>query len=229
MDEQKFDEFAMTVADGLSRRSLGRLVAGGALGAVAGRLGLAAPAAAGRRRRRRCDGNNDCRGSQICSTNGRCVAGDRCGDLVPPCAGCQEPRCDTATGQYVCTSKCDEEAGEVCCNGLCEPPCTNGCRPNPGEAGCACTKPPDGEVYCAESNRCGENPCPIGHEYDQSTCTCECPAGAIICAGVPETYWPHLGRRLPAGCCPPEKWVVWHDGRTMCAEPVSGGTGWWCN
>jgi hypothetical protein len=212
MDGRRFDVLATMVANGSTRRSLARHLAGGGLGALLGALGLAEAAEARRRRRRRCIATGGCPGNQVCSVNGRCVSPLRCNDNIPDCPACEGPLCDTPTGFWVCGSRCHE--GFSCCGEHCLPPCpiSNGCERNPGD-GCTCTKPKAGDVFCAIEGICGANPCRGGEEYDSTTCTCRCPAGSERCG---------------AGCCPSDRIGI-IDGRRICASPCSGCSGWWCD
>src|SRR5262249_13175964 len=128
-----------------------------------------------------------------------------CSELtIPLCQACQEPRCNTATGQWTCQNTC--RAGFTCCNGLCEPNCDNGCTLNPGNA-CICETPSAGQVYCPQEHLCAANPCQSGQVYDAATCECHdkdpqlCAPGWEWCNGAcrdaPFGPWTPCG----ATCC----------------------------
>ena len=126
MKDGYFDAVARLLGGEESRRGMVRLLAGSALGFFAAHWdGLSETEAGGkskggkrkkkRKRKKRCDDF-----------------------VVPLCTGCEEARCNSGNGKWVCQSTCGE--AEECCNGSCRPACFNYCDRDPAQA-CLCKKP----------------------------------------------------------------------------------------
>ena len=224
----QFDDLTRSVVgEGGTRRAVLRVLAGAALGGLVARLGLAEDAEAKPRRKKRKQhkpgeksqptGGLQSEGKRNKKRKNKPKGKKQCSDIVPLCPKpCQEPRCDLATGKYVCQDMCRE--GWSCCNGLCEPPCTNGCMEDPNQA-CLCEKPPaDEDVYCALEHLCGENPCPAGKEHDSATCTCgdTCLDATPNCNGCPAGRW--STPTTPTGAVPKRTTSPVRRGVARCAS-----------
>jgi hypothetical protein len=160
-----------------------------------------------------CPGERMCAGgvcqTGCCPDERQCYGTDMCvgaGECCPAEKKCGDecyPRGDCCPDQKLCPSDVCVGKNECCPDAI--PPLCGDCE----EVACE-----GGELVC----RPEEGPC--------------CPAGAMVCPGAPELDWPLPGGwiHLPAGCCPPSKIAVDpNSGRTLCAAPWSGGSGWWCD
>lgn len=151
MDEKRFDEIAQTLGDGATRRTVGRLLAGGALAGVTGWLGLSGEGGAKRKKKKRKKKRCPSHLPRICPPTSRdprglCVpsgftccsdslGGGACNPENPQCCAptLQDPDglC-VPSGSVCCTSQegggfCGP--GAICCppvpgfpNGLCATP-----------------------------------------------------------------------------------------------------------
>jgi hypothetical protein len=133
MDSRRFDAFTAKLANECSRRTVGRLAAGGALGGFAGlaiRDGRDASAKKKRgnagdacRQRRQCVRPLICDKRKCCvKTGGVCIADADC------CSGA----CDTDSGQCLCPITQDQPCGGACCNALTESCANDRCCRNDG-------------------------------------------------------------------------------------------------
>jgi hypothetical protein len=157
-------------------------------------------------------GSIECGLLVILLSQGSAVAGATLGPLCnkPAEVGCV-PFCNSMIAPLLeddpqncgaCGRRC--AASEKCCGGQCMDCCPD--APKPQCVGCE-------EMICRNGSY-----------------VCQSVASGVTCPAVPQTYWPHLGRTLPRGCCPSERYfdsTPW--GYPLCAEPVSGGTGWRCD
>jgi hypothetical protein len=161
MDDFHFDEVARSLAGGgETRRGLLRLVAGGVLGGVTSRLGLAAGAAAksGKHRRQRQGAANRNEALQAEGKRKKCKK--------------RKPQ--------LCDPYCEEEGGR-CCPGV-------GCVVDeqccPGEKTCddgSCVDPLD--QCCPDQKRCGNGECVARDECcpDASRPPCSSQCGDVVC------------------------------------------------
>jgi hypothetical protein len=153
MDEKRFDAIAQTLGDGATRRTAGRLLAGGALAGVVGWLGLSADGEAKRKRKKKSKKKKRCPSSQPkkCSPTsldpqGLCVpSGFTCCSEALGGGACnpENPQCCAPTFQDpggLCIP-----GGSVCCTsaeggGFCGPGATC-CPPVPGFPDGLCASP----------------------------------------------------------------------------------------
>jgi hypothetical protein len=156
MDEKRFDEIAQTLSDGATRRTAGRLLAGGALAGVAGWLGLHADGEAKRKKKnkKRCPGSRP----KKCAPTSR----DPKGLCVPSGFTC----CSEALGGGACAPE-----NPQCCaptfqdpGGLCIP------------GGSVCCTSAEGGGFCGPGETC----CPPIPDFPDGFCVSPgfaCPLG----------------------------------------------------
>ena len=193
MDHGRFETLAWLMGGDGTRRAAMRFLAGGALGGLAVRLGLAEDAAAqkakrqrladhqlhgapkregkgkrkgkGKKRGRKQD-KNRCSGETLCPSLG-CIGPDRCcPDSERTCgAGVCVPLGQCCPGENACPDgTC--VAADVCCPDAVRPPC----------GACDVTACIQGEWRCRSSVPCE------GGWPNPGTCQCECPPDSVLLA-----------------------------------------------
>jgi hypothetical protein len=216
MDARHFDDLLRSLFDSLSRRGIGRALAGLALGGTLGRLSLIeAEAKNKRKKKKKCKGGKkkcgkQCRELLTDPLNcGSC--GNHCDDDMECLDGsCSCPVDETACGDTCCAS------GQNCVNGQCDDdPC-----------------PP--EFICPPAQSCvnGECVCPDGRTVCEEAC-CEagltCVDGACEALCTPEIVCP-IGQACVDGycTCPSEACLAANDPTDdqfegcFCAATVEG-------
>lgn len=214
MDDARFDRLAAALAADPSRRGLLRLISGGSLLALFGRLG-SDEAAAKKKGKKKCKGtkkkcgkkcipkddcctSSECPQGEVCRNGGcsDCVAADDCPPSDTACEGpvCENGRC--ATAQLPAGSNCATNrfctVSETCnANGVCQ-----GGTPRDCGDGFACTVDSCDEssnacVHAADDNACATgNPCRIGRcdpdavGSDQNGCVFENRTGGSVSCGT---------------------------------------------
>jgi hypothetical protein len=169
----------------------------------------------------------ECPGGSCAALNACCPDEKSCPGLEDLCISifecCPDERmCDD--GLCVAYGECCQDE-HLCDDGWCAP--DDECCP--GRKPC-----PDGSCIPAD-NCCPDDLTPLCGDCHEAVCddgeyVCRlqsgcCPAGAAVCPGAPEWYWPIQQITLPAGCCPQEKMIA----GPACAQPWSGGSAWPCN
>jgi hypothetical protein len=165
MDGERFDAITRQLVGGnASRRATLRLLAGGALGSVAGLFGFRGAGAACRLVDQSCDAERRCCKGARCA-NGRCECKENRGWFA--CRGTKTRCVNTNTSEQFCGGCTDAACGtlEVCVGGRCAPTgaCTTSyvcgggipfCGPS-----CACIRSVEGPIVCAgDAPTCGP-PC----------------------------------------------------------------------
>ena len=239
MDGQRSDDLTRSLAAGTTRRHALKLLAGGAVGAVAGlfRLGGAGAThtACGRHHFASCRRDDQC-----CS--GRCAGAEGEKTCLCPATApieCGGTRCCT-TGQTCCNGRCvdtdtnenhcgecnnDCDGGEVCRNGTCRCPAGHRCP-----AGTTCT---------AQEGVCRAATCPAGTQAcadnalircDPNTADCYCftrSNGTTFCGDISASSCGTTGDRCDADNeCPPGYGCV--DLATNCNCPGNPTTDSFC-
>jgi hypothetical protein len=186
MEKDTFDAITRRLGAGSTRRQALWALRGVVLTGMASSLGWAeASEARGRHKHHRR------KKSETQQTGCSAVA-------VPQCPACHDPRCDEASGEYVCHYAC--AAGNSCCNGQCKPPCDNGCERERNQS-CSCEQPPAGTRYCPAEDQCASTDCPTGTTFNAAACACLCPDTREICAVGNQCCGP-LSSCTQDGCCP---------------------------
>ena len=194
----------MVAAPG-SRRAALRLLGGGALGALLGRIGVEGVEAACLKVPKPCAATKNCCQGATCVGSGRCVKNGRptgkcrctCPSNLTECGG----RCvDTQTDEGNCGGcgaagsafKCD--SGETCQNGACSGGgCGNPCQ------GRQCGEFPDS---CGTTIDCGT--CSGGNHCVESTCTCPPGTGACGFDGVCQDFLSDMNNCGGCGASDPQ-------------------------
>jgi hypothetical protein len=110
MDDDRFDRLARSLRSGVSRRAIGRVTLGGALGSAAGfpawfgpRDAAAKCSALGKKCRKgsRCCGGGKCKGRTCVCKGDKEACGDRCANLLTDPANCGACGLSCADGQCV--------------------------------------------------------------------------------------------------------------------------------
>ncbi len=160
MDEKRFDQIAQTLGDGATRRTVGRLLASGALAGVAGWLGLHADGEAKRKRKKKRKKKKLCPGSfpKYCPPTSL--------DPLGVCVRSGNTCCSDALGGGSCAPD-----NPQCCaptiqdpGGLCIP------------SGSVCCTSAEGGGFCGPGDTC----CPPTPDFPNGTCALPgfgCPLG----------------------------------------------------
>ena len=169
MDGDRFDAIVRTLGRAASRRGSLKLLAGGALGAVAARLGVGEAAAACVAAGKQCGkGDKCCAGSKCKGGTCKCRAGLKdCGKVCKAC--CTGDDC--AIGQACARGRCACTAAS-CPNGCCE---GDVCKDGDATGACGtgggrctvCPEPTEGTATCRADGTCGQT-CP-----DARPCRCQ--------------------------------------------------------
>jgi hypothetical protein len=154
-----------------------------------------------------------CPGQSMCA-DGSCVGAAECCEGERQCYG--DTVCVATEACCPSEKRCDDGScvpGDTCCPG--QKRCGNACIPQNQ----CCAEDPDPLCNACEALACVDG---------EKTCV-DIVQGSVVCSGVPYTYWPSLKRYLPKGCCAPDHYVSSTPVGPICAEPLSGGTGWRCD
>lgn len=220
MDPAHVDALTRSVGDGGTRRAIFRLLAGGGLGGLGTRLGLAESAVAtpkGKQRKAKQQRASD-------------AAERRFGQFQAERKRKKKRRKPVLRTPCYLTD-CEERGGHCCGDGSCaaEGACCPGQKHCPGYTECFAADdccPNAIPPLCAE---CDKVVCEDGRLVCRPKSTCrQCPAGSAFCgAGIGPPPWDWFD--LPPGCCPldryfPDQW--YGTGKYFCAQPDGPGSVW---
>ncbi len=223
MDDVRFDDWTRSLVVSASRRVALKTLAGGALGALLMRVGVAEGEAACAPHGTACKGTTGGCCSGFCEHTGKC---SKNGKLTGKC------RCRCPEGTTKCGTKRCCGAGAECQGGQCVPAagaCAPACTPDRTCEGGQCVCPPEKphaapERYCDETCRecCIDSHC-------HPTKSCSHPQGSIcVCVGSGNK---DCGGGFCQQCCTEDDCYAnhnWSGGHVICTAPGSPGGGGLC-